>query len=710
MFQIKKNPHKHTCPPGAGGGKAKTKLAKTRWVADAILDWLREEPGLGPTALHGKLFEKYKIEIPYMRIFNAREKALDRINGQWNDSFQLLYTFKAEVEMASPGSVVEIDKHTVPFKIKGKSFQKECFRRAFVCFKACWQGFLDGCRPYLAVDATHLTGRWRGQLVAASAVDGHNWLFPVAFGVVEAESEESWVWFLQQLRNIIGTPPGLAIHTDACKGLESAVEIVFPGVEHRECMRHLAHNFKKKFKGKVYDENLWPASYTCSKRKHEHHLRVLYAQNPLVKEYMDAHHGKVWSRSKFNEICKVDYVTSNLAECFNSKFKSVKGLLLWQAFDKMRQMIMIKMALRKRIAETQYVGHQMLPSLIKALHLKARGLKMKCIRSGTYEGEVTYTDTKNRVWRYPVNLSTRECTCRQWQIRGKPCIHALHLMTVIGGADGEVDQYCSEYFSVAKFMAAYADNVPALLGKDQWNIVDPGFKLHAPVITRPPGRPRNQRIRAGEEGRLPKKRACKKCGVLGHIARLCTNAVDASFGEEERWTAANAEENAAAMETEDAVENAAANEAVENAAANEASWYVFAPFVECSYPFVCICSLFCLWLIILFTSSREKRPRDEEAEDFETMAFDGFESIREEEEGVIFPIVPLKIIEPIDDRQMVVKCSASATTPSAPPRGKPQVKPKIKRNKSLKEKSISTRETRSKTVKPAANTRSKSKI
>ena len=372
MFWIKKNPHKHTCPPGGGGGKAKTKLAKTRWVADAILDWLREEPGLGPTALHGKLFGKYKIEIPYMRIFNAREKALDRINGQWNDSFQLLYTFKAEVEMASPGSVVEIDKHTVPFKIKGKSFQKECFRRAFVCFKACWQGFLDGCRPYLAVDATHLTRRWRGQLVAASAVDGHNWLFPVAFGAVEAEFEESWVWFLQQLRNIIGTPPGLAIHTDACKGLESAVEIVFPGVEHRECMRHLAHNFKKKFKGKVYDENLWPASYTCSKRKHEHHLRVLYAQNPLVKEYMDAHHGKVWSRRKFNEICKVDYVTSNLAECFNSKFKSVKGLLLWQAFDKMRQMIMIKMALRKRIAETQYVGHQMLPSLIKALHLKAR--------------------------------------------------------------------------------------------------------------------------------------------------------------------------------------------------------------------------------------------------------------------------------------------------------------------------------------------------
>jgi len=71
LFQIKKNKRKHTCPPGGGAGKAKAKLAKTRWVADAVLDWLREDPNLGPTALHGKLFEKYKIKIPYMRDFQC---------------------------------------------------------------------------------------------------------------------------------------------------------------------------------------------------------------------------------------------------------------------------------------------------------------------------------------------------------------------------------------------------------------------------------------------------------------------------------------------------------------------------------------------------------------------------------------------------------------------------------------------------------------
>ena len=101
-----------------------------------------------------------------------------------------------------------------------------------------------------------------------------------------------------------------------------------------------------------------------------------------------------------------------------------------------------------------------------------------------------------------MNLATKECSYRQWQISGKPYIHALHLMTVIGGEDGEVDQYCSEYFSVAKFRDAYAENVHALLGKDQWNIVDPRFKLYSLVLTRPPRRPWKNRIRAGEEGRI----------------------------------------------------------------------------------------------------------------------------------------------------------------------------------------------------------------
>ena len=133
------------------------------------------------------------------------------------------------------------------------------------------------------MDATALIGKWKGQLVAACAVDGHNWLFPVSYGVVEVENEQSWRWFLGNLHKSKGDPVRLVIHIDACEDLQKAVETVFPEAEPRECTRHLVANFKKHFKGKVFDANLWPASYTCNEKKYRHHLKTMYDENPTVK-------------------------------------------------------------------------------------------------------------------------------------------------------------------------------------------------------------------------------------------------------------------------------------------------------------------------------------------------------------------------------------------------------------------------------------------
>jgi transposase-like protein len=117
-------------------------------------------------------------------------------------------------------------------------------------------------------------------------------LFPVAYGVLKAETTESWTWFLEHLRAVIGHPDGLTIHADACKGLEIAIDKVFLAMEHRECMRHLATNFGKYYKGKIYDDNLWPTSLTYSLKKFNFHLNQMYAK-PKLKEYMEAEHRKI---------------------------------------------------------------------------------------------------------------------------------------------------------------------------------------------------------------------------------------------------------------------------------------------------------------------------------------------------------------------------------------------------------------------------------
>jgi hypothetical protein len=222
-------------------------------------------------------------------------------------------------------------------------------------------------------------------------------------------------------------------------------------------------------------------------------------------------------------------VNNNLAECFNSWIRKKKGLHLVDLLDKIRMMVMAKFSLRQRIAIEKFVGHKIISSVMKNLNAKTRGLQMSFVRRTPFEAEVTTFDKEKREWRYPVNLQSKTCSCRQRQITGLPCIHALYFITSLRGPAGEIDQYVHEYYLVARFDATYFDNVPSIEGKNQWRIVDPGFVLHAPVQGRAPGRPRKVRIRSVAECRSglgPRKRKCKRCGGLGHFARNCKNAVD----------------------------------------------------------------------------------------------------------------------------------------------------------------------------------------
>lgn len=72
-------------------------------------------------------------------------------------------------------------------------------------------------------------------MISATSLDGHNWMFLIAFGFFDKENNENWLWFMQQLQKAIGNPPHLAISSDACKGTENAVKQVYPWAEHREC-------------------------------------------------------------------------------------------------------------------------------------------------------------------------------------------------------------------------------------------------------------------------------------------------------------------------------------------------------------------------------------------------------------------------------------------------------------------------------------------
>lgn len=56
------------------------------------------------------------------------------LHGTWEESFDMLWRFKLELEKVNPGNIVEIDCK----RVGGKVY----FRRMFVALRACIDGFL----------------------------------------------------------------------------------------------------------------------------------------------------------------------------------------------------------------------------------------------------------------------------------------------------------------------------------------------------------------------------------------------------------------------------------------------------------------------------------------------------------------------------------------------------------------------------------------
>ncbi|KAL4280336.1 hypothetical protein GQ457_03G020480 [Hibiscus cannabinus] len=120
--------------------------------------------------------------------------------------------FNTEADMVTPqfqkGLVVsgeEIFKAAVrEYEIKNKVDLKrkrtDCKRVHAICKEgACKNGYKSGCRPIISIDGCHLKGYFGGTFLAIVGVDANDNIYPIAYVVVEAESQSSWNWFMSLL-------------------------------------------------------------------------------------------------------------------------------------------------------------------------------------------------------------------------------------------------------------------------------------------------------------------------------------------------------------------------------------------------------------------------------------------------------------------------------------------------------------------------------
>ena len=61
-----------------------------------------------------------------------------------------------------------------------------------MAFDACISDFHECCRPAIAIDVTHLKGKYNRILFIATIMDGNDQIFPIAFGVGHLENDRCW--------------------------------------------------------------------------------------------------------------------------------------------------------------------------------------------------------------------------------------------------------------------------------------------------------------------------------------------------------------------------------------------------------------------------------------------------------------------------------------------------------------------------------------
>ena len=114
-----------------------------------------------------------------------------------------MWEYYEELRRSSPAGTILMKVHTFNEGDLAAEFdlvyRVPYFEKLYVCFEGCKKGFLVGCKPFIGLDACHLKNKSGGQLITALCKDPNEEYFSLAYTVVEAETKNSWTWFINLL-------------------------------------------------------------------------------------------------------------------------------------------------------------------------------------------------------------------------------------------------------------------------------------------------------------------------------------------------------------------------------------------------------------------------------------------------------------------------------------------------------------------------------
>ncbi|XP_048133712.1 uncharacterized protein LOC115725873 [Rhodamnia argentea] len=404
-------------------------------------------------------------------------KALSDIRGPIEEQYVMLRSYLAELKRVSKEGTFFIEVNPTT----------KVFEKFYVGFNELKKGFLAGCMRVIGLDGCFLKTGMKGMLLCAVGRDGNNQMFPIAWAVVEVESEASWTWFLTLLfiDPSMGTGEGWTFISDQQKGLMNAVSCLSPQAEYRNCARHIYANWKKLHKGDALKNLFWRAVRCTFQAEFDLEMANLKEECPKGYEDFMRQGPKHFCKAFIKTGTKCDAVDNNLSETFNGYLCIPRTKPILKMLEEIRTMLMDRMAKRSQLMMDRI--DPICPRI--RMKLEKTKLESKCCTARAAMGnnfEVQVFDN-----RFVVDLARKTCACREWDLSGIPCKHAICCISFM---KFDINDYVDDCFKKDAYEKCYQYFLPAMNGQQMW----PKAKI---------GRPKKATgVRDGTRGSKPSNR------------------------------------------------------------------------------------------------------------------------------------------------------------------------------------------------------------
>lgn len=497
IFSIKNFISEHTCQ---GADRATNKEISSSWLAEKIIDRLRENPDYRPSEIVQDLRTAAGIEVPYKSAWSAKEKARKMILGSSEDDYTLLPLYCESLKQVNKDSAAFVED------VGGH------FSRLFLSFGACIEGFAY-CRPLIELDCVYLKNRHSGVLLYATGADAEGCLYPIAFAVVNADSDENWLWFLENLKkSCLDSNQTFSFVSDRRPCLLDGVMRLFGDVSHGLSIRHLVDEFAKTFKHPVLVAYVRKAAFTLKTRDFDADMsKIMDISQEAAQWLLDAD-PKLWANSHYKGP-SLGHSFADGANDFNLFISSSSTQSVYKLLECIRRKLMTWFY-ERRLANEKRLGvlAPTAEALVAIAMEKARYFDVFTVNENEYE---CVSGQESCV----VNLSQRFCSCYAWQNSGVPCPHVASAVLRKGE---NVAMFADTFVTLESYCKSYMPVIWPVPDSTSWDYgLDVKKVLPPAAMPRPPGRPKKEQTFAEKEKRTFR---CSRCGVAGHSRRTCGEA------------------------------------------------------------------------------------------------------------------------------------------------------------------------------------------